>query len=96
MKLASYTTDYDLCPSSADEKAINAIWDRFQEQPLEIAESVVMKQDDIKTTKLFGTKQNDKPAWVVEKVSHHRYGVWVYDDRSGAACEYMGCIEIDL
>ena len=96
MELASYTTDYDLCPSNADEKTINAIWDQFQEQPVELAEHVTMKQHDNITTKLFCTSQNNKPVWVIEKVSHHRYCVWVYDDKTEALSDYIGCIEIDL
>ena len=96
MELAAYTTDYELTPSNTDEKAINSIWDQFQEPPVEIAENVVMKEHDNITTKLFATRKDDKAVWVVEKVSHHRYSVWVYDDRSEAACDYIGCIDADL
>lgn len=96
MELAEYTTDFELYPSPADEKAINAIWDKFESEPVEIASNATMKLDDIITTKLFGTRQDDKEVWVVEKTSNHRYYVGVYDDRSGAATEYIGCIDKDL
>lgn len=96
MELAAYTTDYELCPSNADEMAINAIWDQFQEQPVELAEHVTMGRHDNITTKLFCTRQNDKPVWVIEKVSHHRYCVWVFDDKTEAVSDYICCIEIDL
>lgn len=96
MELADYTTDFELYPSTADEKAINAIWDQFESEPVEIAANSTMKLDDIITSKLFGTRQNGKEVWVVEKTSHHRYCVWVYDDRSGAVSEYIGCIDKDL
>lgn len=96
MKLAEYTTDYELDPSPADEKAINAIWDKFKGEPVEIASNDTMARYDTVTTKLFATRQNDKEVWVVEKTSHHRYCVWVYDDRSDAVSEYIGCIDIDL
>lgn len=96
MELAEYTTDFELYPSPTDEKSINSIWDQFQVQPVEIAENVIVKQGDNITTKLFGARQNDKHVWVVEKVSHHCYCVWVYDDRSEAVSEYIGCIDKDL
>lgn len=96
MELAEYTTDFELYPSPMDEKAINAIWDKFEHEPVEIASNATMKLDDIITTKLFGTRQNDKEVWVVEKTSNHRYCVWVYDDKSEAASEYIGCIDKDL
>lgn len=96
MELAAYTTDYEAAPSTADEKAINSIWDQFQEQPVEIAENVVVKQNDNITTKLFSTKKDGKPVWVVEKVSQHGYSVWVSDDKSEAVSDYIGCIEDDL
>lgn len=96
MELAAYTTDYDQSPSTADEKAINAIWDEFQEQPVELAEHVTMKRHENITTKLFYTSQNGKSVWVVEKVSDHRYCVWVFDDQTEAVSDYIGCIEADL
>lgn len=96
MELAEYTTDFELYPSPTDEKAINAIWDKFEDEPVEIASNATMKLDDIFTTKLFGTRQNGNEVWVVEKTSHHRYCVWVYDDRSEAVSEYIGCIDKDL
>lgn len=96
MVLAEYTTDFELYPSPADEDAINAIWDKFESEAVEIASNATMKLDDIITTKLFCTRQNDKEMWVVEKTSHHRYRVWVYDDRTGAVSEYIGCIDKDL
>lgn len=96
MELAEYTTDFELYPSPTDENAINAIWDKFESEPAEIASNANMKLDDIITTKLFGARQNGKAVWVVEKTSHHRYCVWVYDDRSEAAESYIGCIDIDL
>ena len=74
MELAAYTTDYEAAPSPADEKAINSIWDQFQEQPVEIAENVIAH--DNTTTKLFSARKDGKPVWVVEKVSQHRYSVW--------------------
>ena len=96
MELTVYTTDYETAPSPADEKAINSIWDQFQEQPVEIAENVIMKRHDNITTKLFSTRKDDKPVWVVEKVSQHRYSVWVGDDKSEAVSGYIECIEYDL
>lgn len=96
MELAAYTTVYDQSPSTADEKAINAIWDTFDEEPLELAEHVTLKQQDNITTKLFYTSQNGKSVWVVEKVSNHRYCVCVFDEQSEAVSVYIGCIEADL
>lgn len=96
MELAEYTTDFELYPSPTDEKAINAIWDKFEDEPVEIASNATMKLDDIITTKLFGARQDGKEVWVVEKTSHHRYCVWVYEGRTGAVSEYIGCIKIDL
>ena len=96
MELAAYTTVYELTPSNVDEMAINSIWDQFQEQPVEIAENVVVKQNNNITTKLFSSRRGDKPVWVVENVSHHRYSVWVNDDKSEAVSEYIGCIDKDL
>lgn len=96
MKLAEYTTDFELYPSTTDEKAINAIWDKFESEPVEIASNTTMKLDDIITTTLFGARQNGKEVWVVEKTSHHSYSVWVYDGRSEAVSEYVGCINKDL
>ena len=96
MELAAHTTDFEVAPSTADENIINLIWDQFQEQPMEIAENVVVKQHDNITTKLFSTRKDDKPVWVVENVSQRRYGVWVNDDKSEAVSDYIGCIEADL
>lgn len=96
MELAEYTTDFELYPSPTDENAINAIWDKFESEPVEIASNATMKLDDIISTKLFGARQNGKEVWVVEKTSHHRYCVWVYDDKSEAAESYIGRIDIDL
>lgn len=96
MELAARTADYDQSPSTADEKAINAIWDAFDAELIGLAEHVTTKQKDIITTKLFYTSQNGKPVWVVEKVSNHRYGVWVFDEQSEAVSDYIGCIEADL
>lgn len=96
MKLAAYTTDFEAAPSAADENIINLIWGKFQEQPEEIAENVIVKQNDNITTKLFSTRMDDKPVWVVEKVSQHRYSVWVSNDKSEAVSDYIGCIEYDL
>lgn len=96
MELAEYATDFELYPSTMDEKAINAIWDQFESEPVELAEHVTMKQHDNINTKLFCTRQNNKPVWVIEKVSHHRYCVLVYDDKTEALSDYIGCIEIDL
>lgn len=96
MELAAYTTDFEAAPSTADENIINLIWDQFQEQPVEIAENVIMKQHDNITTKLFSTRKDDKPVWVVETVSQHRYSVWVRDDKSEAVSDYIRCIEADL
>ena len=96
MELAEYTTDFELYPSPTDEKAINAIWDKFEDEPVEIASNATMKLDDIITTKLFGTRQDGKEVWVVEKTSNHRYYVWVHDDRLKAVSEYIGCIKKDL
>lgn len=96
MELAAYTTDFEAAPSPADENIINLIWDQFQEQPVEIAENVIVKQHDNITTKLFGARKDGKPVWVVENVSQRRYGVWVRDDKSEAVSVYVGCIEADL
>lgn len=96
MELAAYTTDFESAPSAADENVINLIWDQFQEQPVEIAENVIVKQNDNITTKLFSTRKDDKPVWVVENVSQRRYSVWVNDDKSEAVSVYVGCIEADL
>lgn len=96
MELVEYTTDFEMYPSTADEKAIIAIWDKFEDEPVEIAANSIMEQDDIITTKLFGTRQNDKEVWVVEKTSHHRYCVWVFDNRSEAVSNYIRCIDKDL
>lgn len=96
MKLAAYTTDFEATPSPADENVINLIWDQFQEQPVEIAENVIVKQNDNITTKLFSTRKDGKPVWVVETVSQLRYSVWVSDDKSEAVSDYIGCIEADL
>lgn len=96
MKLAAYTTDFEVAPSAADEKVINLIWDQFQEQPVEIAENVIVKQHDNITTKLFSTRKDGKPVWVVEKVSQDRYCVLVNDDKSEAVSDYIGCIEANL
>ena len=96
MELAEYTTDFELYPSPTDENAINAIWDKFESEPVEIASNATMKLDDIITTKLFGTRQNGKEVWVVEKTSNHSYCVRVYDDKTAAGSEYIGCIDKDL
>lgn len=96
MELAAYTTAFEAAPSTADEKAINTIWDQFQEQPLEIAENVIVKQNDNITTKLFSARKDDKPVWVVEKVSQHRYSVMVNDDKYEAVSDYIGCVAVDL
>lgn len=96
MELTEYTTDFELYPSHTDEKAINAIWDKFEDEPEEISANSTMKLDDIITTKLFGTRRDDKEVWVVEKTSNHRYCVWVYDERSEAVSEYIACIDKDL
>lgn len=96
MELAAYTTDFEAAPSPADENIINLIWDQFQEQPVEIAENVIVKLHDNITTKLFSTRKDDKPVWVVENVSQRRYGVWVRDDKSEAVSVYIGCIEAYL
>lgn len=96
MELAAYTTDFEAAPSTADENIINLIWDQFQEQPVEIAESVIVKQNDNITTKLFSSRKDDKLVWVVEKVSQHQYSVSVRDDKTEAVLVYIGCIEADL
>lgn len=96
MELAEYITDFELYPSPTDEKAINAIWDKFEDEPVEIASNATMKLDDIITTKLFGTSLKGKEVWVVEKTSHHCYSVWVYDDKTEAVSEYIGCVNKDL
>lgn len=96
MELAAYTTDFEGAPSPADENIINLIWDQFQEQPVEIAENVILGQHDNITTKLFSTRKDDKPVWVVEKVSQRQYSVWVNDDKSEAVSDYIGCIEAEL
>lgn len=96
MELAEYTTDFELYPSPTDEIFINAIWDKFECEPVEIASNATTKLDDIITTKLFGTRQNGIEVWVVEKTSNHCYCVCVYDDRSDAVSEYIGCIDKDL
>lgn len=96
MALTAYTTVYNHSPTTAEENAINAIWDKFQEQPVELAEHVTIKQHDNITTKLFGARQNDKPVWVVEKVCNNNYGVWVSDSKSNAVSDYIKCIEVDL
>lgn len=96
MKLVAYTTDFELAPSPADEKVINLIWDQFQEQPVEIAENVIVKQHDNIVTKLFSTRKDGKPVWVVETVSQDSYSVCVCDDKSEAVSDYIRCIEADL
>lgn len=96
MKLAAYTTDFEVAPSTADEKVINLIWDQFQEQPVEIAENVIVKRHDNITTKLFSMRKDGKPVWVVETVSQLRYSVWVSDDKTEAVSDYIRCIEADL
>lgn len=96
MELAEYTTDFEQYPSPTDEKSINAIWDKFESEPVEIASNATMKLDDIITTKLFCTRQDDKEVWVVEKTSNHRYCVWVYEDKTEAVSKYIGGIDKDL